>query len=263
MDDLPDDPMRDDWKDDLIAPEGMENLQDDLDEDTRFDVDEFPISDEPELVAQLSADEIPEIPIPEPQHLASCVCAMCQELNLTEAGHITHCERCGQPFCFHFASNIDALYCVNCMSDVEVTKQTITKEYIHRNEQEKITSVYRRKAREIKIDGLDWLFAQRKIIDLSDDELDLSIEYHRNILALQIYEQELRRTARMHRYAGVHVVAPSASTEVTSSTTTTVKKTKTIKKNKKEEQLNALLKSMLGAKGMDITSIEELLKGVK
>ena len=249
--DLPDDPMRDVWKYDPAE-----------DEDTRFDVDEFPISDEPELVAEIPADETPET-APEPQHLASCVCEMCQELNLTESGHITHCERCGQPFCFHFTSNIDTAYCVNCMSDVEVTKQTITKEYIHRNAQERVTSVYRRKAREIKINGLDWLFAQRKIIDLSDDELDLSIEYHRNILALQIYEQEVRRTARMHRYAGVHVVAPSASTETTSTTTTTVKKTKTIKKNKKEEQLNALLKSMLGAKGMDLSSIEELLKGMK
>ena len=244
-------------------PEGMENLQDELDEDTRFDIDEFPISDEPELIAELPADEATEAVASEPQHLASCVCEMCQELNLTVSGHITHCERCGQPFCFHFASNIDSAYCVNCMSDVEVTKQTITKEYIHRNDQERVTSIYRRKAREIKIDGLDWLFAQRKIVDLSDDELDLSIEYHRNILSLQIYEQEVRRTARMHRYAGVHVVAPSASTETASTTTTTIKKTKTIKKNKKEEQLNALLKSMLGAKGMDITSIEELLKGVK
>lgn len=247
--DLSNDHMRDNWETD--------------EEDTRSDIDEFPISDEPELVTDLPADEAAESTAPEPHHLASCVCEMCQELNLTEANRITHCERCGQPFCFHFASNIDTAYCVNCMSDVEVTKQTITKEYIHRNDQERITSVYRRKAREIKIDGLDWLFAQRKIIDLSDDELDLSIEYHRNILALQIYEQEVRRTARMHRYAGVHVIAPCVSTSVTNTTTTTVKKTKTIKKNKKEEQLNALLKSMLEAKGMDIASLEELLKGVK
>lgn len=236
--------------DNLQAPEGMENLQ-----------DEFPISDEPELVEVSTNDDAPL----ETPHLTSCVCDMCLELNLTTKAHVETCERCEQPFCFHFASNVDARYCVNCMSDISVTKQTISKEYIHKDEQNRVTSIYRRKAREVKIEGLSWLFAQRKIVELSDVELDLTIEYHRNILMLMIDEQERRRNARMHRYAGMKVNIPTPSTtRVTesSSTQTTMRKTKTVSKNKAEEQLNALLASMMG-KGKSVADIAALLKGVK
>ena len=228
---------------------------------------DFPISGEPELIAQIPTDELStsgsevtnaEVETP---HLTSTVCDCCLELNLTHPAQIIRCEHCEQAFCFHFASSIDARYCVNCMSDISVTKQTITKEYIHRDTSENITSVYRRRAREVKISGLSWLFAQRKIVDLSDVELDMNIEYHRNLLVLLIDEQERRRTARMHRYAGMKAHIPSPSgVNVTNSTQTTVKKTRTISKNKAQEQLAALLGTL---KGVDVNAIAAILKGVK
>ena len=223
---------------------------------------EFPISAEPELVEvkplEDSASTESEDRTP---HLTSTVCDVCLELNLTTKVHVEKCERCEQAFCFHYASNVDARYCVNCMSDISMTKQVISKEYIHRDEKERITSVYRRRAREVQIKGLSWLFAQRKITELSDVELDLSIEYHRNIMILMIDEQERRRNARIHRYAGVKVHIPTPSTtSVIDTTRTTVKKTRTISKNKAEEQLNALLASMLGG-GKKAVDIMAILKG--
>lgn len=254
--------------DELQAPEGMEFLQDiDGDEDVALESD-FPVSGEPELVAQINTDELPTSeasPEPETPHLTSTVCDCCLELNLTHPAQIIRCEYCEQAFCFHFASSIDARYCVNCMSDITVTKQTITKEYIHRDPQEHITSVYRRRAREVKISGLSWLFAQRKIVDLSDVELDMNIEYHRNLLVLLIDEQERRRTARMHRFAGMKskgvVNSPSGMANVSDTTQTTVKKVRTMSKNKAQEQLNALLASMGG--NVDLNAIAAILKGVK
>ena len=177
--------------------------------------------------------------------------------------------RCEQAFCFHFASSIDAQYCVNCMSNISVTKQVITKEYVHRDEERQVTSIYRRRAREVQIKGLDWLFAQRRIPDQSDVELDLTIEYHRNILQLLLTEQEQRRNAKMHRYAGVRVVpVPSGQpkagdpTKVSSTTTTTVKKTRTVSKNKAAEQAAAVLNSLL-AGGMSIDDILKKMQGKK
>jgi hypothetical protein len=250
------------------APEDMENLQDDA-EETETEEDsiyetELPISAEPELVAEIPSAELPEEPAPTEteHHLTSCVCDVCLELNLTQKSAIA-CIRCEQAFCFHFASNIDARYCVNCMSDMSVTKSTISKEYIHRNEAEQITSVYRRRAREVKISGLDWLFAQRKIVDLADTELDLTIEYHRNILSLLITEQESRRNAKMHRYAGVNVKIANPSTTTISDTTTTsttTKKSRTVSKTKQNEQLAAILQSVL-AKGKSMEQILAALKG--
>ena len=223
----------------------------------------FPPTDEPEEITQeeAAATDIPLEalgPVEEP-HLASTVCDVCLELNLTTKTCIC-CARCGQAFCLHFASTVDAQYCVNCLSDISMAKSTITKTYEHKNDETHTTTFYRRKAREVQISGLDWLFSQRKIYELSDIELDLSIEYHRNILSLMIAEQEKKRTEYMHRYAGIKVHIPTpATTDVHDSTTTTVKKTRVVSKNKQQEQLAALLKQMQ-SKGLNLNDIAKMIK---
>jgi hypothetical protein len=242
---------------DLADTEGGEDARDA--DEIRQEL--FPPTDEPE---EITAEEALHTDIPvesaevEDSHLTATVCDCCLELNLTHPTSAITCARCGQVFCFHFASTIDAQYCVNCLSDIAVSKSVITKTYEHRNAQGD-TVFYRRRAREIQISGLDWLFAQRKIVDLSDLELDLSIEYHRNILSLMCTEQEQRRTAKMHRYAGVKIHLTPSVTDVNHTTTTTVKKTRTVSKTKAQEQIAALLKNM-AAKGMTMDKIAAMLK---
>lgn len=223
----------------------------------------------PELMSETKAEST-DIPLsspagPEEIHIASLVCDVCLELNLTTKSCI-ECVRCGNAFCFHFASKIDAQYCVNCLSDLSVMKQVITKTYEHRDSESGKVNFYRRRAREVKIAGLDWLFAQRKIASLSDVELDMSIEYHRNICSLMLAESERRRTEYMHRNARVKVSVIGngsvSGASVKDSTTTTVKKTRTISKNRQQEQLAALLASMK-TKGVDINAIAAMLKEKK
>lgn len=236
--------------------EEIEATSDEVIEDT----DIVP-TDEPELITEAEAaqTDIPLAPAEPPSNLTNTVCESCLELNLLTKS-VIKCARCDQAFCLHFASTVDAQYCVNCMSDIEVTKQVITKTYEHTNVETGQTNFYRRRAREIQIKGLDWLFAQRKIAEMADVELDLAIEYHRNIEQLMITEQERRRNAKMHRYAGVNFkIAPTPGTTVTDSKTTTVKKSRTVSRSKQAEQLAALLKSML-AKGVDINALAEKIK---
>jgi hypothetical protein len=247
-------------EEDVILTELNSSTEDDFGLDEPEEPDFVP-TDEPE---KISAEEAVQTDIPlaqevEESHLTATVCDVCLELNLTHPTSVVNCVRCGQAFCFHFASTVDAQYCVNCLSDISISKSVITKTYERKNEETGEVTFYRRKAREIKIDGLDWLFAQRKIVDLSDLELDLSIEYHRNILSLMITEQEQRRTAKMHRYAGVRIHFPTASPTESTSTTTTVKKTRTVSKTKAQEQLAALLKQMQG-KGISVDAITAMLK---
>ncbi len=220
--------------------------------------DDTPEEITPEEAAQTNIP-LPQEATPEEAHIAHLVCDVCLELNLTTKS-VIKCARCEQAFCFHFASNIDAQYCVNCMSEMSIAKSVITKTYEHKNDETGITSFYRRKAREIKIDGLDWLFAQRKISELADVELDMAIEYHRNICSLMMAESERRRNEKMHRYAGIktHIPTPS-TTKVTEGTTTTVKKTRTVSKDKASESAAAILASMM-AKGMNI---QDILKAIK
>lgn len=223
--------------------------------------DQIPISDKPELI---SPQEVPSPELdsePKEPHIAHLVCDICLELNLTTKSVIA-CVGCGLAFCYHFQSAVDSQFCVNCLSDISVTKQVITKTYEHHNPETGEASFYRRRAREIKIDGLSWLFAQRRIVDLSDPELDMAIEYHRNICSLMITESERRRNEKMHRYAHTPMPIPTPSTtkiENGTTTTTTVKKTRTVSKTKQTETVAAILAS-LQAKGM---SIQDILKAVK
>jgi len=221
-------------------------------------IEEIPTDEAEEITAEEAplSDIQPE---PEVPALHELVCDVCIEKNLSERCTI-ECMRCGQIFCLHYASNVDACYCVNCMSDVSVTKQVITKTY-ESTGQDGEKHFYRRRARQITIGGLDWLFTQRKIPDYSDAELDLTIEYHRARLELLLSENEKRRAEKMHRYANVKVILPSTSGTATT-TTTTVKKTRTISKNKQQEQLTALLKS-LQAQGMSVAAIAAALGGEK
>jgi hypothetical protein len=244
---------------DLADTEGEEDARDAEAESPAEEI--FAPTDEPEEITaeEASHTDIPAEPTEvEDSHLTATVCDVCLELNLTHPTSVITCARCGQPFCFHFASTIDAQYCVNCLSDISVSKSVVTKTYEHKNDQGDIV-FYRRRAREIQISGLDWLFAQRKINELSDLELDLSIEYHRNILSLMCTEQEQRRTAKMHRYAGVKIHLTPSVTDVNHTTTTTVKKTRTVSKTKAQEQIAALLKNM-AAKGMTMDKIAAMLK---
>lgn len=225
-------------------------------------IDELTPTDEPEEISEAEAaiSDIPTQPADnEVAAIATLVCDVCLELNLTQRSTII-CKRCGESFCFHYTSNVDADYCINCMSDVSVTKSVITKTYESTGEDGE-KHFYRRRARDIKIDGLDWLFTQRKIPEYSDAELELTIEYHHARLGLMLAETEKRRTEKMHRYAGVKVVIPTTSGTATTSTTT-VKKTRVISKNKANEQIAALAKSLL-AQGISLDQIIAKIGGKK
>jgi hypothetical protein len=244
--------------DELEAPsaEFIESMRDSEKEKAFVELDEIPTDEAEEISSSDVIEELSEEA--EKDHIASTVCEVCLELNLL-TNSIIACLRCGRAFCYHFASSIDVQYCVNCMSNISITKKVITKTYEGKNQVTGAPTFYRRRAREIKIEGLDWLFAQRRIKDLADVELDMSIEYHRNICSLMLTEAEKRRIERVHRYAGVKIVLPNDSTIITNNTTTTVKKTRTMSKNKGMEQVAAILSSMQ-AKGM---SIEDILRTLK
>lgn len=183
------------------------------------------------------------------------VCPTCMGMNLLEEIKIARCAKCSKIYCTHFASAIDPAYCVECLSDVSMIKEIVVKEYTHYNEEEDTITTYRRKARSIKLEGMNWLFAQRKIAALSDDELELSVEYHRGLLNGLLGEREARRIAKAHRFAGVGL-PPQGSPVVTTS-----KKTKSIKSSKQAATASALLESAL-AGGMDLNQILNLLQGV-
>lgn len=193
------------------------------------------------------------------QETASKTCRACIESNLIQEVKIARCVKCNSLYCVHFASNIDPAHCTECLSDVSMYKETITKTYEYYNEDKEEVVQYKRRAKLVRLDGLDWLFAQRKIVSMSDEALELAIEYHREILSGMLSEREERRIKKMHRFANVKEGMETVGIKDNStSSSTTVKRTKTINSSKAQSTANAMMQAML-AQGMSIEKIMDML----
>jgi hypothetical protein len=214
-----------------------------------------------ELLEVPQQSESPSTEEVEEKHISSNVCDTCLHDNLLHSIGIANCSRCRMAYCLHFTSKIDPQYCIDCCSELSVEKTVISKTYEHYNEETDTTTRYSRKARQIKVEGLDWLLAQRKIPSLTDGELDMAIEYHRQLASLMLTEAEKRRAEKLHRYAGVKIV-PVAPTGTTTSTVeikkTVVKNTQTKNQNKAQSLISALL-----AKGLTMEQITQMIMGKK
>lgn len=189
--------------------------------------------------------------------IESNVCVACKEANLIEEIKVARCLECSKLYCIHFASTIDPHKCVECLSEITLTKETVSKEYTSYNEETDVVTTYRRRAKSIRLEGMDWLFAQRKIHSMSDDALELAIEYHRALLGGLLKEREDRRTKWLHRYAGAPLPKATEALSIDgTSSTTVVKTTKSIKSTKTAATASSILQSLL-ASGK---SIDEIMK---
>ena len=200
-----------------------------------------------------------------PEVLGSHCCDTCIGDNLLKDIGIKQCCRCGNPFCVHFASKYDCIHlCVSCGSEVELSKNDITRDItIERYDalKDKVTTIYRKSyGKEYKLSGETWMFMQRRINTMSDAELDIAIEVHRQYLQLLCDDQERRRAEKAHRNANVKFIMPTTTT--TSSTTTETKKVTVIKTDKAKEKASAAMQVLL-SQGLSMEQILKLLGGIK
>lgn len=111
-------------------------------------------------------------------------------------------------------------------------------------------------ATQFKLEGTDWLFAASKILEMDEQTLSSTIEYHRHMVSLFLTERENRRVERAHKLAQIKVVnikrqsqyekerASEASKAAKGKTRTT---TKTKSKDLTESDLEKLLKTLKNA----------------
>ena len=187
------------------------------------------------------------------------VCSECAFGNLVKNVGIKRCIRCDKAFCSHFACTITPLeYCVNCMGNLELERKVVTTKIdVYDPETDTVKTYRRLPYRSIHINGDDWLFAQRRIGSLSDVELELSIEFHREYLQLLAVEQDRRKAERLHKASQVKLPL-AMPTGTTSKTVRETKTTTTTKQNKKVDQLSMVFDQMLNS-GMSLTEIQALI----
>jgi hypothetical protein len=188
----------------------------------------------------------------------SIVCLPCTEENLTDKIFLGRCVDCNRLYCSHRASVVDSNYCSDCLSDV-----TLTIEKIHVVEtvvSPKSGNSYTKTqtGRRIVLGGAQWLFHQRRIKELTDDELELSIQYHFTTYIGLIKERDQRKAEHMRRNEKklYKISEPIVGKPVNSTTKTTTKTTKTTKPLGHAAKVQAMFAQM-AAMGL---SAEDLLK---
>lgn len=154
------------------------------------------------------------------------------------------CARCKHSYCPHYASIFDFQFCTYCFNDL-ILEDSI----IRRIEETKSLSgkkIFTRvmRARHLVFKGQDWMFAQQRVIDMTDEQLSVTIEYHHAIFGEMINEREARKIAanraalnKMHKNSasmkipsktpGMYTDGTPISADAAIVTTTTVKRTRT------------------------------------
>jgi hypothetical protein len=143
-----------------------------------------------------TADEIP-------------VCLACDSI---ERGTNT-CTKCKVQYCRHYASVTDVRYCSNCISDFTI-KETIIEKVVERERPDGTISFSRKyQARRITLQGNDWLFAAHLIEEMSDAEIEATIEYHRANVGLMLQERESRKLERIRKLSSIKITKTQHETQ--------------------------------------------------
>jgi hypothetical protein len=133
------------------------------------------------------------------------VCPDCEqehELNTKQ------CERCGIIYCHHYSSPTDTRFCGNCLADFHVLETIETKTTVHTNDAGEVTYTRRQTAKNLKLEGTDWLFSAAKIPTLTDEELLATIEYHGALKSMMLQEREARHVERYRKLASIKIIGP-------------------------------------------------------
>jgi hypothetical protein len=132
------------------------------------------------------------------------VIPVCEPCDAIEHG-TNSCKKCAVSYCKHFASCTDVRYCGNCISDFSIRETVMEKVVEHERPDGSITFSRKYQAKRITLMGNDWLFAAHLIGEMRDDEIEATIEYHRENVALMLQERESRKLERIRKLSSIKI----------------------------------------------------------
>ncbi|HEY4799526.1 MAG TPA: hypothetical protein VII99_10660 [Bacteroidia bacterium] len=146
-------------------------------------------------------------------------------------------------------------YCVDCLSDLTLLKGEEVYKRVDYDLVAEKERVVRRRATILKINGLDYLFMQRRNATMSDAELELKIECYKEQVISMILEREERKIKKFKAQnikLGTISTTTETKTDTANVTQTTIernqKKVATILGNMKPEDALAALMKLMGRK---------------
>jgi len=186
------------------------------------------------------------------------ICLDCEQSETPDQVHKI-CLKCGITYCVHYASATDIRFCSNCLSDFRVVESIEIKTVERIASDGEVLSRKRQTARNIRLEGMDWLFQAQKISSMTDEDILNAIEYHGAIKSLLINEREERKVEHYKKLQGIRI-----SPRVETPAITNGKKTRT-RVEKKAPDANAVasaLNTLLGA-NIDPAMLAAALANIK
>lgn len=101
-------------------------------------------------------------------------CYLCDDWRV-----VGKCLHCGKTYCARDANRLDQRYCAECMSEITIEDTTFTKTTTEYDEERDSTRIENHTCRDIRFSGIDWMFAQTRVTQMTDTEMSHELEYHR------------------------------------------------------------------------------------
>jgi hypothetical protein len=141
------------------------------------------------------------------------VIPVCEPCDSIERG-TNSCKKCAVAYCKHYASVTDVRYCGNCISDFSIKETIMEKVVEHERPDGTVTFSRKYQAKRITLMGNDWLFAAHLIEEMSDSEIEATIEYHRENVALMLQERESRKLERIRKLSSIKITNTKHETQI-------------------------------------------------
>lgn len=190
-------------------------------------------------------------------------CVECDKGNQTKI-----CKKCGVVHCKHYASVTDVRFCGNCISDFTIKETIIEKIVEHERPDGSISFSRKYQARNIKLEGTDWLFAAHLLSEMTDQEIEATIEFHRANVGLLLDERQSRQHERYKKLAGIKITSVKHETQEEREKREAKELAKANKKSRvktKDVTMDTLAAALqqLAKSGLTQAQIVEMLKGKK
>lgn len=198
--------------------------------------------------------------------VSASLCYLCITENTPpeQQGRYLHivCESCQRPYCDKHASILDSTYCHPCKNDFQVTRQDFicagvqvshkvdekTGEVLRDTKGEPLLErrPYSTKSKQIILFGNDWLFSEIKMSELTEEQCELKLEWHK------AHVSYLEMLITQHRITKAHKLAQVKVPQV--------QRTEKKSKEKKEKSLEILAQSLQGMKPEDLALLMQRLQ---
>lgn len=206
-----------------------------------------------------------------PVSISQTLCYLCLADNTPpdQQGTSLHvnCESCNRPYCEKHASILESTYCQPCKNDFQVTKQDFicagveTSHKIDEKTGKVITDEkgdvvivrrpYQTKSKQIILFGNDWLFSELKMSEMTEEQCETALEWHR------AHVSYLEHCITQHRVTKAHKLA---QVRITPAERQAAKQAKSKTREKKQASLEMLAQSLQNMSKQDLATLMQRLQ---